>query len=48
MANASVQQSGSAAAARAAAAGAFADTVRSSPEGVTAPTNTAKKQLLGQ
>jgi hypothetical protein len=47
MASANVQGSGAAQAARVAAAGAFADTLRSSPQGVTGTTKSAGKQLLG-
>lgn len=47
-ANASVQGSGAAQAARIAAAGAYSDTIRSSSQGVTGETNTASKKLLGE
>ncbi len=48
MANSAVQGAGAAQAARAAAAGAYADTIRSgSAQGVTGPTTTAGKALLG-
>jgi hypothetical protein len=49
MANANVQGAGAAQAARAAAAGAYADTLRSgSAQGVTGSTATAAKKLLGE
>jgi hypothetical protein len=47
MAGANVQGAGGAQSARAAAAGAYADTLRSSAQGVLGSTTTAGKQLLG-